>query len=204
MVKGNKTYMKFLNDYESELAKKVKKEGKTITVSGPSKVGKSTIAKSIANAFNLKYVFAGDVFRRVAKKRGMSLDVFSKTRENEIDYEVDKRNLRYAMKGKIVIDARLSGWVAGDWADVKVFVKCSIDSRARRLAKSDNMPLEKAVEAIKKRDKADTKRYKQLYGIEQFDTSIYDIVIDNSNLTINEAKTIPVKLVREFLRKRRK
>lgn len=199
-----KTYIKFFKGYEERLAKKTKKRGLTITVSGLSKSGKSTIAKAIAKKFNLKYVFAGKILRSAAKSRGIPIDVFSKIRENEIDYEMDRLNLKYAIQGKSVVDSRLSGWVAGDWADVKIFVKCSLYDRANRLAKDEKTSMKRAAELIRKRDEADTKKYRQLYGINQFDTSIYDIIIDNSKFTLKDAKTIPVKLVKEFLKKRKK
>jgi cytidylate kinase len=207
MVKGAyaglpRTYMKFLEGYEAELAKKVKKKGLVITVSGLSKSGKSTIAKKIAKAYRLRYVFAGEIFRKVAESRGIPIDEFSKIREKEIDHEMDRRTLKYAVEGKSLIDARLSGWVAGKWADVKIFVECSLEDRAKRLTQEEGMTLERAMDAIRKRDVGDSEKYRQLYNIDQKDTSIYDIIIDNSKLTLEEAKTVPVKLVREFLKKK--
>lgn len=197
-----KTYLKFLEPYEKHLAKKIKKKGLTITVSGSSGSGKSTGARAIARAFNLRYVKAGEIQRSVAKKKGISLEEQVKLRGPEVDHEMDKRNLELAMKGNIVIDARLSGWCAGDWADVKIFYDCPIEVRARRTANRDKASFKKSMENIKRRDKEDNKKYKMLYGINLFDKSIYDFVIDNKKLTKKEAKTVPVKLIKEFLKKK--
>jgi len=197
------TYVEFLKPLEKKL-RKIKKRGLTITIAGLSESGKSTISKSLAREFNLRYIFAGEIQRQLAKENGISLEEQARMRGAEVDYEMDRRSLKFAIGGKVVIDGRLSGWVAGDWADVKIFVKCSIRTRAKRITRRENTTLKKAMAIIRKRDKIDTKRYKQLYDIDQFDTSIYDIIINNNNLTLKQTRAIPIRLVRRFLRKRKK
>jgi cytidylate kinase len=198
------TFIKYLQPFEAELVKKVKKEGLTIAVAGSSSSGKSTGAKAIAKAFGLEYVFAGEIQRRIAKEKGISLEEQANSRGEEVDHEMDRRNLMFAIRGRVVIDARLSGWCAGGWADVKIFYDCPLEVRAERASKRDGVPLEKTVENIKKRDEDDNRKYKSLYGIDAFDKSIYDFVIDNKRLTKQEAETVPVKLIKEFLEKKEK
>ncbi len=70
-----KTYLKFLEPYEEQLSKKIKKKGLTITVSGISGAGKTDGAKAIARAFKFRYVSAGKILRSIAKKRKMSLNL---------------------------------------------------------------------------------------------------------------------------------
>lgn len=197
-----KTYIKFLEPYEKKLAKKIKKRGLTITVSGLSGAGKTVASESIAKAFKLRHVEAGEIFRKVAKERGLELQEFSKIREKEVDYEIEKRTLKFAMEGNVVLNGRLTAWVAGDWADVKIFYDCPLKVRAERVAKRDKIPFEKAMRTLKERDKADREKYLKLYGIDSFDKSIYDIVIDNEKLTLEEARELPIKLIREFLDKK--
>jgi cytidylate kinase len=194
-----KTYIKFLKPYEKELAKNIKKKGLTITVSGISGAGKTDGARALAKAFNLKYIFAGQIFRQIAKKRKIPLEQLSAIREPEIDHETDRRNLEFAMKGNAVLDGRLTGWVAGDWADVKIFYECPLGVRAKRVAKRDNISVEETRKRLEKRDKEDHEKYRKLYGIDSYDKSIYDIVINNEKLPKSKAKIVPVKLVREFL-----
>ncbi len=196
---NSRTFIKFLEPFEKELSKKIKKKGLTITVSGVSGAGKSLGAKSLAKTFKLKYVSAGQIMREIAKKRNIPLEELSAIREPDIDYEMDRRNLEFAMRGKVVIDARLSGWCAGDWADVKIFYECPLDVRAERVTKRDKIKIKEAEEALAKRDKEDHEKYEKLYGIDSYDKSIYDIVINNEELTKEEAKIVPVKLVKKFL-----
>ncbi len=194
-----KTYLKFLEPLERELSKKIKKKGLTITVSAVSGAGKSDAAKALAKAFKLKYISAGQILRDVAKKRKIALVEFSAIREPEIDHDMDERNLELAIQGNVVLDGRLTSWAAGDWADVKIWIYCSSDVRAKRVAKRDNITVEEARKRIIKRDREDHDKYIKLYGIDSFDTSIYDIKINNGKLTKKQVKTIPVKLVRKFL-----
>jgi cytidylate kinase len=183
------------------LSKEVKKKGLTITVSGRSGSGKSLGAKAIAKALKLRYVSAGEIMRNLAKEKGISLEKMSQIREPEIDHEMDKRSLKLAMEGSVVLDGRLTGWVAGDWADVKICYICSLETKAKRVAKRDGISFEEAKKRIMKRDKEDHKKYLELYGINSYDESIYDLIIDNEKLTKKEAKIVPVKLVKKFLEK---
>ena len=70
----------------------------------------------------MKYMSAGQIFRDIAKGRGMELKEFSKTREKEIDLMIDERLLELAQKGGYVLDGRMAGYVAGDYADERVFL----------------------------------------------------------------------------------
>jgi len=198
-----KTFIKFLQPFEKEFSGKIKKKGLTITVSGNSGSGKSLGAKSIAKVFNLKHVKAGEILRELAKMKKISVVKMSEIREPEIDYKMDKRSLKLAMEGNVVLDARLSGWVAGNWADVKIFYECSLDVKAKRVAKRDNISVEEALERLKKRDEQDHEKYQKLYSVDSFDKSIYDIIINNEKLSLEEAKTVPVKLVKEFLKRKK-
>jgi len=122
-----------------------------------------------------------------------------KSRGKEVDYEMDRRTLKLAMKGNVVLDGRLTGWVAGGWGDVKIFYECPLDVRAERVAKREKITVKEAKERLENRDKEDRKKYRKLYKIDSFDKSIYDIIINNEKLTPKQAKRMPVELVREFL-----
>ncbi|MBS3815253.1 MAG: nucleoside monophosphate kinase, partial [Hadesarchaea archaeon] len=91
-----------------------------ITVSGLHGTGKSTAARKLAEEFDLRYVSAGEVFREMARERDMTLEEFSEfVEENpEVDEEIDQRTAREAEKDDVLIDGRLTGWMAED-ADVR-------------------------------------------------------------------------------------
>jgi cytidylate kinase len=198
-----KTYIKFLEKCEKEFARKIKKKGSTITVSGVSGAGKTDGAKALAKAFKLRYVSAGEIQRQVAKERGISLEEQVDIRGPEIDHAMDERSLKLAMQGNVVLDGRLTGWATGKWADVKIWYECPLKVRAKRVTRRDNIPFKESFKNLKERDKDDREKYLKLYGIDSFDRSIYDIKINNEKLTKRQAKTVPVKLVKEFLEKKK-
>ena len=91
-----------------------------ITVSGPHGTGKSTYARGLAEDLRLRYVCAGELFRELAKQRGMSLESFSRYAANnpEVDHLIDERTREEAKSGSVVIDAQLAAWMVKDEADI--------------------------------------------------------------------------------------
>ncbi|MDD5181646.1 MAG: cytidylate kinase family protein [Candidatus Nanoarchaeia archaeon] len=191
------TCIKALKSYEAKL--KIKKKGVTITISGQSGSGKSTIADAIAKAFHLKHVNVGDIFRSIAKKKKVKLETLSETVGRKIDFEADKKTLELAKKGKVLLNGRLTAWVAGDNADVRIFVDCDINVRAKRVALRDNKTVAQAKKDLIKRDKNDARRYKHVYGFNIADKRIYDLIIDNTKMKFSEAKKKPVQMVKQLL-----
>ena len=47
---------------------------KSIVISGPPAVGKTTVAKGLAEEFQLQYLSGGDVLKEMAKEQGLSLN----------------------------------------------------------------------------------------------------------------------------------
>ena len=59
---------------------------KSIVISGPPAVGKTTVAKGLANEFNLTYLSGGDVLKDMAKEQGFEVDL-SNTLDSYLDVE---------------------------------------------------------------------------------------------------------------------
>lgn len=193
------TYLKFLKKYES---RRVKKRGLTITVSGLAGSGKDTVAKEIARVFKLKFVNAGDIQRKFAEKEKISLPDSSKKLPAEVDYQMDLQTLKLAVRGGYVIAARLAGWVAGDFADCRIFIRCPQKIRIQRVMKRDCLPLNQAIKMIKERDIDDQKRYWRLYKINLKNKKIYDLIIDNNKSTLKELKRKTIQAVKKFLKEK--
>jgi cytidylate kinase len=198
-----KTYLSFLYPYEKKLEKRLKKKGLTITVSGLTGSGKTTGAKAIAKALNLKYYEAGSIQKSLAKKKKITLEEQVKTRSKEVDYRIDKKTLELAIRGNCVLVGRLTGWAAGKWADVRIFYDAPFNVRAERVAKREGISLEEAKRKVKFRDFEDRRKYEEAYGIDLKDKSIYDIVFDNSKVSLEKSKRLIVKLVKDFLKRRK-
>jgi CMP/dCMP kinase len=197
------TFVKKFLEYEKKIKRKYKHQGITITVSGLSSSGKTTGAKAIAEYFGLKYHSSGTILRKLAKSISIPLEKLSKIRSDEIDLKIDRENLKLAIIGNVVLDGRLTGWVAGEWAEVKIFYNTPLKIRAKRYAERENIDYKVALENLRERDEADIKKCKELYGVNLKDLSIYNIIIDNSNWSLEDAKKKPIDLVKKILNRRK-
>ncbi len=152
-----------------------------VTVSGPIGSGKTTVARAIASRFKLCHISAGEVFRALAKERGMTLAEFSKYAEehHEVDRLVDERQVELAKRGNAVVDGRLTAWLLPE-AEIKIWLKAPLEVRAERVAKREGISYEQALKETKLREKSEAKRYREIYGIDLHDLSPYDIVLNTS------------------------
>ena len=171
----------------------------TITISGSPGSGKTTAAKLLAEKLKLKYVYSGDIFREMAKKHKMSLEEFGKycEKHREIDQQLDDYQLKILTKGNVIVEGRISGWIAhkNNIPAVKVLIDTDIETRVGRILKREKGKANKRKKEILTREKSETTRYKKYYNIDLKDKSIYDIVIDSGDKTPNEIVDIIVKKI---------
>lgn len=153
-----------------------------ITVSGPPGSGTTTLAEAMSSRFDLEHVSSGDVFRSMARERGVSLAEFGRVAEQdpEIDREIDERQTEIGHENDdIVLEGRLSGWMV-EGADLRVWLDAPVEVRAERVAKREGQTPEEARDEIKEREASESKRYQEIHGIDIDDLSIYDLVVDTS------------------------
>ncbi|WP_456472819.1 (d)CMP kinase [Methanocaldococcus sp.] len=160
-----------------------------ITIGGLPGTGTTTIAKKIAEKYNLKYVCAGLIFREMAKEKGMSVEEFSKYAEKhkEVDEEVDRRQVELAKEGNIVLEGRLAAWMLlknGIKPDLAIWFKAPIEVRAKRIAERENLDYEEALKKMKLREESEKKRYREIYNIDIDNLFIYDLIIDTSKWNV--------------------
>jgi CMP/dCMP kinase len=172
-----------------------------MTVSGPHGTGKSTYAKTLAQAFRLRYLSAGQQFRDLAKQKGLTLEAFNLVAaENpETDRAIDEMTKAAAKKGGVVIDAQLSAWMVGELADVKILIVAADDVRFRRIAHRDGITVEEARRQTLARELIQRQRYEKYYGIDVSDLSIYDLKIDTGPYSLEKAKSVVVDRVKRFM-----
>ncbi|WP_418280952.1 (d)CMP kinase [Halorubrum sp. DTA98] len=153
-----------------------------VTVSGPPGCGATTLTKRLAAALDCGYVSGGELFREIAEERDMSLSqLIAKTSESEdIDRALDRRLRRIAEKWgaankAFVLESRLAGWLAGNRADVRIWLDAPEEVRAERTLEREEMTSEMQV-----REVIEAKRYESYYGIDLDDRSIYDLAINTA------------------------
>ncbi|MFA1611922.1 (d)CMP kinase [Halobellus rubicundus] len=154
-----------------------------LTVSGPPGAGKSTTVTALAEAFDLEHVSGGDIFRELAAERGMTAVEFNQLAEDDdqIDRDLDRRLRTIALeRDDVLLESRLAGWLAGDAADLRLWLDAPIEVRAARIAEREGKSAEQALEETRTREESEALRYREYYGIDISDLSIYDIALNTA------------------------
>jgi len=180
--------------------------GLVVTIGGPHGTGKSTYAKMIAKELRLRYVSAGQLFRDLAREKGISLEELSKQAANspEIDNLIDERSAAEAAKGGVVIEGQLAAWMAKDLARVRIYLKAPDEVRITRIAHRDHLDYEVARRQTMERERIQRDRYKRYYGIDIDDLSLYNIVIETGNRPIESTSSELMSRINEILHQNRR
>lgn len=157
-----------------------------VTIDGPAGVGKSTVARLVAERLGLRYVDTGAMYREltaVALARGVSLDdgdalaalvgeaagggtdirservsaaVSAVSRHPQVRERMRARQRELAADA--VLEGRDTGTVVCPGADVKVFLTAARAVRAARRARDLGLPVEEVERSIERRDRLDAEQ----------------------------------------------
>jgi cytidylate kinase len=183
---------------------------KSIIISGPPAVGKTTIAKGIAEEFGLTHLSGGDILKELAEEEGFKtggddwwdtqegMNFLSQRQENsEFDKKVDDKLKKHFLDGNVVITSYTLPWLVE--GGVKIWLEGSKENSAQRMTTRDNMSKENALEIVQKRYQENKKIYKALYGFEfGEDLSLFDKVIETDGLNASEVLDIAKTVVRKL------
>ena len=102
-------------------------------------------------------------------------------------------------KGNIILEGRMSGWIAylNNIPALKVLLTADRNTRAERIVKREGGTIAEKLREMEKREMSEAKRYKNYYNVDINDTSIYDIVIDTVDKTPDEIVSMIVEHVGE-------
>ena len=180
--------------------------GLVLAISGLHGSGKSTYARALSQAYGLRLVSAGQLFRQIAEKRGLTLEQLTEEakKDLEIDKHIDGMTKREAEKGNVVLDGQLSGWMTKEKADVKIFFTAPDDVRIARIARRDRISFETAKKQTLVRESAQKERFKQLYDIDPSDLSIYDVIFDTNLQSMEKNINILKAIISEYLTEKAK
>jgi cytidylate kinase len=147
-----------------------------VTVGGLPGSGSTTLAKRIAVNYGLTHVYAGQIFRGMAQKRGVSLAEFGRMAEEDeaIDVMVDEEQKKLAVDGTVV-EGRVTAYLVD--ADIKIWLTAPLPVRVERVQSREKI-VNDITEQIVKRETSERKRYKKYYNINVDDLSVYDLVIN--------------------------
>jgi cytidylate kinase len=157
-----------------------------ITISGPAGSGKSTAAAALAEALEYDHVSGGDIFRELADERAMTPLELNKAAEEDdgIDRDLDRRLRNIAeTREDVVLESRLAGWMAGEYADFRIWLDAPLSVRAERIADREDKPVDLARTETLERANSEARRYHEYYDIDIDDLGIYDLALNTARLS---------------------
>ena len=171
-----------------------------ITVSGTPGSGVTTLCRGLADALGCGYVSGGELFREIAEERGLSLSQLTARagESEELDRALDRR-LRTiaetwgtANKG-FILESRLAGWLAGNRAELRIWLDAPEEVRLERTEDRDEMAAEMQV-----REAVDAARYESYYDIDIEDRSIYDLALNSARWGESALLSLVLNALREY------
>ena len=162
-----------------------------ICISGLSGSGKNSVGRYVAEKLRLRLV--DPTFKTIAAKQKMSLMDFHRKAEKEhsIDKSFDAHLISEAKNGNCVVTTWLGAWMIKD-ADIRVWLYAPSSARAARVAKRDGMGFDEAARHISERDESNRARYLEIYKIDIYDHSGFELVINSEKFMPEESANIIV------------
>ena len=171
-----------------------------ITVSGPPGCGATTLCDRLSEAMGCPYVSGGEVFRELASDRDMSLNQLTAKADetDEIDRALDGRLRSIAEKWgaankPFILESRLAGWIAGNRADLRIWLDAPEGVRERRIRDREETTWEMRV-----REVSEAGRYKSYYDIDISDQSFYDLSINTARWSPEATLEMVLTAIEEY------
>jgi cytidylate kinase len=175
-----------------------RKKFMNITITGNLGSGKSSVAK-ILKEHGYEIVSTGNIFRQLAVDKGLSVEEFNKQvneaasrGDRSVDKMIDDTTTKIGKeRDNVVFDSRLAWNFAPE--SFKIFVITDIDEASRRVygdsqrANSESYnSMDSCKKALIHRQKLETVRYKEIYDIDYYDMSNYNLVIESTSAAPRE------------------
>lgn len=172
-----------------------------ITISGNAGSGKSTLAKMLAVKLNYKHYSMGDIQRKVAKKKGITIEELGELEKTDssIDIMIDDFQKKLSKKDNFVLDS----WLGFHFVEnaFKIYITADIKVRAERILKREPenyKNLKEVIKKIKQREKTNKQRWKKLYNMDYDKKENFDLVIDTTNIDQSQALEIVLEKLKKI------
>jgi cytidylate kinase len=183
---------------KNEITRSASKKKIVVCISGMAGTGKSTLARKLAEKYDLRYYSGGDALKELATAEGYDSSSrgwwespeglrFLEKRElnHEFDKAVDNKLLEYAQQGRVLLDSWTMPWLLK--TGFKIWLIASEEKRAERIAERDKLPLREAMQVLKEKEARTKAIYKKLYGFTLGeDLEPFDLILDTDKLNAGE------------------
>ena len=184
---------------------------KSVVVSGPPAIGKTTVAKGLASEFNLTHLSGGDILKEIASEQGFSstgddwwdteegMEFLDQRKKNpEFDKKVDEKLKTLFQNGDVVITSYTLPWMVN--GGIKIWLAGAVENSAKRMQNRDNLTEHDALNVVQKRFSENKIIYKALYDFEfGEDLSVFDRIIETDGLNAQQVLDKAKSVVRELI-----
>lgn len=176
-----------------------------ITMTGNLGSGKTSVCKELKQ-LGYDVISAGDIFRDIAAARGISVIELNERakKDRSIDDMLDRRSTELGQTlDNTVFDSRLAWHFVNE--SFKVFLLVKTDEAARRVFSGDNRNAEEyqsigeVREGLKKRADLEQERFLNLYGLDYYDGSNYDLIIESTSASPKQIAEEIERRYRQYL-----
>lgn len=179
-----------------------------ITITGKPCSGKSAVIEYMTEKYGFEKFSAGAIFRRIATERGVDILELNRLCDTSIDKLVDDEIVRVGERDidkNMIFDSRTA------WHFIpksfKVFLDITPKEQARRLMNSGrsdeivDLTEDEAIASLNERWNLENERYYSIYQFDNRDQSVFDCVVDTSNLSIGEVGDKIMEAYEEYVNK---
>jgi cytidylate kinase len=178
-----------------------------LCVCGMAGSGKSTVARRLAQQYDLQYYSGGDALKALALERGYKPRdrgwwengeglrfLEERAFDRAFDEQIDRKLLEFAAKGNVVLDSWTMPWLLKE--GFKIWLEASVENRAVRLAKRDGITYEKALAALKEKEEKTKLIYRRLYDFNLGeDFAPFHFILDTNQLRSSEVFEIVHRVI---------
>lgn len=170
------------------------------SITGHLGSGKTTICKLLSKDYNFEVVSAGSIMRDLAAAKGISILDFNKSIKNDesvdnyIDQVIVEKGKQVKENANVIFDSRLAWHFLPDTFKIFIIVspyEAALRTYLTRTGKEEVYhSVEEAMNKLIDRRVTENRRYKVIYNVNCEDLSNYDVVIDTTFVSPQEAVEI--------------
>lgn len=178
-----------------------------IAFSGKLGSGKSTVCAILKEKYGYEIYSTGTVQRKVAAELGIdTLELNKRMKEDpKLDHIIDDAVVKLSREragDRIVYDSRMAWHFAENTFKVYMYVDPTVAGQRVFAADRGNVEAYKSIEEAKEkliaRSKEENQRFKDIYGVDNFDYRNYDLIIDSTTATPEQIAEMIVCQAEEY------
>ncbi len=169
-----------------------------ITIGGVAGTGKGTVGRLLAEHYGYEFISGGDLFRKAAIARGMTMEEFdawsNENGDTHVDEEIDSIQIDLGKNGEsFILESRLAWHFVPN--SIKIRLDCDLDERIKRITNDDSgnrmaytkESFEETKEKTLKRFSDHQAKITELYGIvDMVADENFDFVVNTTPITAKE------------------